>query len=301
MSPPRTKSIVGVAQVVAAAALFGTAGTVQALAPTSAAPASVGAARLVLGGVGLLVVAPIAGGDRRRALRLWRTWPGLLCGLLTASFQILFFFGVAHAGVAVGTLVTIGSGPIFAGCFARIMLREPISRPWLLSTLVAVVGLGLLVGPVGNFGTDGLLAALGAGLCYSLYTVLIRRAVIGGESATTLIASAFSLGGLALLPVLVLSSNEWLNSVHGLAAALWLGFATTTAAYLLFGRGLTKIPAGPVTTLVLTEPIVATMLGVTVLGERLAFWQVFGLLLVCAGVGVQGWSQSFPDRGESLA
>jgi DME family drug/metabolite transporter len=63
---------------------------------------------------------------------------------------------------------------------------------------------------------------------------------------------------------------------------------TTTVAYLLFVRGLAVLPAGPVTTLVLAEPVVATALGVLVLGERLPAAAAIGALLVLVGLAVQG-------------
>ena len=77
-------------------------------------------------------------------------------------------------------------------------------------------------------------------------------------------------------------------SVEGLAVALWLGLATTTVAYVLFGRGLRVLPTGPVATLVLAEPLVATMLGVLLLGERLDATAWAGAALVAAGLGLQG-------------
>jgi DME family drug/metabolite transporter len=48
------------------------------------------------------------------------------------------------------------------------------------------------------------------------------------------------------------------------------------------------LPAGPVTTLVLAEPVVATVLGVVVLDERLPALAVVGAVLVLVGLAVQG-------------
>jgi DME family drug/metabolite transporter len=105
-------------------------------------------------------------------------------------------------------------------------------------------------------------------------------------------AGAFGLGGLLLLPVLALQPVAWLATPGGLALALYLGLVTTTLAYVLFGRGLAVLPAGPVTTLVLAEPLVATALGTGLLGERLAPVGVAGAALVLAGLAVQGLASS---------
>ena len=62
----------------------------------------------------------------------------------------------------------------------------------------------------------------------------------------------------------------------------------TGLPYVLFGRGLAVLPAGPVTTLVLAEPVGAALLGVTLLGERLTLTGVAGAGLVLAGLVLQG-------------
>src|SRR5207248_11782326 len=97
--------------VLLAAVLFGTTGTAQALGPAGLSPLTVGAARVVLGGgaLGLLAFA----GSRAGA----RLPPALvLCaGAAVAAYQLTFFEAVHRAGVAVGAVVAIGSGPIAAG------------------------------------------------------------------------------------------------------------------------------------------------------------------------------------------
>jgi DME family drug/metabolite transporter len=299
VTPPTSGRARSVAEVVGAAALFGTTGTARALAPATASSASVGAVRLVLGGVGLLVVAPLVGGDRRRAIRQWRTWPGTLIGVLTATYQLAFFVAVGQHGVAVGTLITIGCGPIFSGLLGRALLREKLTRPWIAATAAATLGLFLLSGRSLTTADLGLAAGLAAGFSYALYTVISRRLILAGEAPATVLAGAFSLGGVLLLPVLLLTSKTWLNSASGIGIALWLAFGATTVAYVLLGRGLAHLGVGSVTTLLLAEPIVATILGMVVIGERLSSSQFSGLLLICGGVGLQGWSEVRLNQGES--
>ena len=52
------------------------------------------------------------------------------------------------------------------------------------------------------------------------------------------------------------------------------------------------LPAGPVTTLVLAEPLVATLLGVSLLNERLAALGLAGAAFVLAGLSLQGFAAS---------
>ncbi|MBI1378590.1 MAG: EamA family transporter [Frankiales bacterium] len=280
-----------VLMVLGAAVLFGTTGTTQALGPSGTTPLGVGAARIVIGGAGLLAVLPWVGGRRSAALALWRTRWGVLAGVTTALYQVCFFGGVSRAGVALGTLVTIGSGPVFTGLLSWLMLRERPQASWALATTVCVVGLALLVASgASSPSVDpvGLLLALASGFGYAVYTVAAKRLMNEGHRSDEVMAASFGLGGALLLVVLVTQPIAWVSTPSGLAMALWLGLGTTTLAYVLFGRGLHHLPAGPVTTLVLAEPVVATLLGVLVLDETLAPAGWVGAACVLAGLALQG-------------
>jgi drug/metabolite transporter, DME family len=285
-----TTTPAAVGAVLLAAALFGTTGTAQALGPDATTPLGVGAARLLVGGLALLAVLPLLGHRPDEAVRLWRTPAGLSAGACTALYQVCFFAGVQRAGVAIGTLAAIGSGPVLAGLLARFVLGERPGRAWVVATGLCVAGLALLVLEGGQDDTDvvGVLLAVLAGLGYAAYTVLAKAMMRSGAASTPVMAAAFSLGGLLLVPVLLLQPLAWLATPGGAALALYLGLVTTTLAYVLFGRGLAVLPAGPVTTLVLAEPLVATALGTTVLGERLAVAGAVGAGLVLTGLVVQG-------------
>jgi drug/metabolite transporter, DME family len=327
-----TSRATAVGSVLAAAVLFGTTGTSQALGPDTTTPLGVGTARLAIGGAALVAVLPLLGGRPRDAVRMWRTPAGLLAGVCTAGYQVAFFAAVASAGVAVGTLVTIGSGPLFAGLLAWAVLGSRPTRGWVAATAACVAGLVLLSSPgllaltdvagaaggsatagSGDSGSatggsggsgpgdegsgedgraplsvaGGLSLALAAGAAYAGYTVAAKRLLDAGQRAPDVMAAAFGLGGLLLLPLLATQPLGWVATPSGAALALYLGLGTTTLAYLLFGRGLRVLPAGPVTTLVLTEPLVATALGVGLLGERLPAAGVAGVGLLVAGLALQ--------------
>jgi DME family drug/metabolite transporter len=268
-----------VVEVLASAVLFGTTGTSASFAPTSTGSVAIGSARLVIGGFGLIAVVPLLGGRRGRVARLWRTPLGFFAGLMTAVYQLGFFAGVSLAGVALATLVTIGSGPVLVGVISWATLGE---KP------------GVVLG--------GLVFSLAAAIGYAAYTVATKQLMHKGAASSEAMAAAFGLGAVVLLPVLLVAGVGWLTTPAGLGVALWLGFATTTLAYVLFGRGLRLLPAGPVATLVLAEPLVATMLGVGVLGERLGPGGWIGALLVALGLGLQGLAsvRSQSDEDPSL-
>lgn len=291
----------GVLEVLGAAVLFGTTGTAASLAPAGAGTAAVGAARLVIGGLGLVAVLPLLGGRRDRVVGLWRSPLGLAAGLLTAVYQLAFFAGVSLAGVALGTLVTIGSGPILVGLLSWATLGERPTTAWWTSTAICLAGLAMLTldgsGQPG-VAVAGLAFSLAAGASYAGYTVAAKRLMLRGARSSEAMAAAFGLGAVVALPVLLVAGSGWLLTGQGLAVGLWLGLAATTLAYVLFGRGLRLLPAGPVATLVLAEPLVATLLGVGLLGESLGLLGWLGAALVAAGLALQGLT-SIRSGGEA--
>src|SRR3954464_4310079 len=99
--------------VLLAAVCFGTTGTAQALGPDGLAPAGVGAARLLAGGPLLLLVALVrhGAGPLTRVPR----GPALTAAAGVAVYQLAFFAAVKDTGVAVGTIVALGSAPTLAG------------------------------------------------------------------------------------------------------------------------------------------------------------------------------------------
>lgn len=269
--------------VLAAAVLFGTTGTAQALGADDASPLSVGAVRVVIGGALLVLIAHRLGelrapaGLPRRAI--------VLGALGVAGYQLCFFAAVKLTGVAIGTLVAIGSGPPLTGAVGLLRGQRP-ERRWAAATALAIAGCALLLLPGGDVEVDtgGVLLALGAGASYTAYTLSSKALLDAGDTPSGAMARAFGLGGLLLLPVLPLAGMSWLAEPGGLATALYLGIFTTAIAYTLFARGLRELAPTTVVTLVLAEPVTATALGVVVLGERPGITAAAGALLVLAGL-----------------
>jgi drug/metabolite transporter, DME family len=272
--------------VLAAATLFGTSATSQALLDPGAPGPSVAAMRLLVGAVGLVAFVVWRGGASTLKA-LWRHPLVWLMGVAVAGYQSLFFLGANLTGVAIGTLVSLAFAPFIAGVLGWILREGAPGWLWLVATVVAVVGVGLLVhDPNGQAHAWGIASAVGAGACYAVYTVLGVRLSQGGQPASSVLAASFSIGAVLLLPFAVTST--WWLSARGVVEVLWLGLATTTVAYLLFGVGLRVLQPGHIATLNLLEPVVATVLAVAVLGETLGASGWLGVILVVVALAVLG-------------
>lgn len=271
--------------VLFAAMLWGTTGTAQALAPDGAQPAIVGTARLAVGGVALLALAAA-----RRALNKGGRWPlmtTLIAAACMAAYQLFFFAGVARTGVAVGTVVGIGSSPILAGIIGFLVRGERPGRKWATATAMAVMGCGLLITAGQSIQVDplGLLLATCAGAAYACFTVASKY-LLEDRPPETVMAVVFCIGALFLLPFFFTADLAWLVQPRGLAVVLHLGLVTVAIAYTLFARGLSKVPVATAATLTLAEPLTAGILGVFFLGERLTPLATFGIFLIFAGLAI---------------
>ena len=274
----------GVWLVLVAAMLWGTTGTAQAFAPTGATPLAVGAIRLLVGGTALLLLA-----IGRRALHA-TGWPPLVTILTItciAAYQVCFFAGVARTGVAVGTVVGIGSAPILAGLISWLVLHERPSRRWMVATLLAVAGCTLLVAAGSAIHVDplGVLLAIGAGAAYAIYTAGSKE-LLKTQPPDAVTAVAFFGGALILAPFLLFVDLSWLAQPRGVLVALELGLVATTLSYVLYIRGLVTVPAATAVTLALMEPLTAAVLGVVVLGEQLTPPALAGMGLLVAGLAI---------------
>lgn len=288
---PATTSVAGGALLVlAAGVLWGTSGTSQALAPAGVSPWSVGALRLLAGGAALMLLAFLRGG---LGAGRWPFWATLAAGGFVAAYQLAFFTAVSRTGVAVGTLVAIGSSPVIAGILGFIVRGERPGRAWGIATALAVAGCSLLVGGGGALAVDvvGVLLALAAGTCYACYTMAIK-VLLPGRTSEAVMAVVFSLGALLLSPVLLVSDLHWVINPRGLAVVLYLGVVVTAVSYWLFAMGLRSVPVASAVTLSLAEPLVAALLGILFLGERLTPVALAGIPLLFAGLAVLAYSMS---------
>jgi DME family drug/metabolite transporter len=119
--------------VLLASLCFGTTGTAQALGPDGLSPAGVGAGRILVGGGLLLLVALLT----KNRLSTLPRMPLLLGAAAVATYQLSFFAAVHDTGVAVGTIVALGSAPALAGGIEWLVERRAPSRPWAAATAQA--------------------------------------------------------------------------------------------------------------------------------------------------------------------
>jgi DME family drug/metabolite transporter len=304
---PRGRGL-GPYALILASLLWGTTGTVASFMPENVSPLAIGAATMTVGGILLFVTsaAPSVAALRDAASRPW-----LFIGAVGVFvYPLAFYSSMNLAGVAVGNLVSLGSGPVFAALYEWLWERRKLSKLWLFCTLLALGGILLLAmgsqreeaaGPVDAASLAlGILLGLVAGAAYALYTYASSRAIGAGARSRGAMGAMFGLGAILLAPVLIVTGAPLLQSGITIGLSAYLAIGPMFIAYLLFGLGMRTLLSSTATTITLLEPIVATVLAVLIVGERLdvAGWAGFSLVLAAVAVLTLAWRRGGSKSGE---
>jgi len=288
-SPASGTPLGGVLLVLCAAMLWGTTGTAQSFSSAMLSPYWVGALRLLVAAFFFLAYAVwhLGPDTLRRELAELNWKQAIWAGACMAGYNLTFFAGVKATGVAVGTALALGSGPIWAGLLQMAAGARPGSG-WWTGTLLAVAGGVLLVfGRGGDVQADplGIALCLAAGLAYALYALLNKRLVHRSAPATTTLA-VFSVGAILALAAAGLQAGPLRTTASDWLVVGFLGVAATGLAYLLFSTGLRNISAASGVSLALMEPVTAFLLAILVVGERPGILAYAGLATLLTGLAI---------------
>ena len=270
--------------VLLAAILWGMTGTAQTFLDKGVSPIAVATIRSAIGGGLLLVVVVLL---RKISFRTWSWKWTILAAASIALFQGLFFTSIRLTGVAIGTVVTIGSAPMFSGVLEWLFWKTRPSKVWGIATIMTITGCMLLFINSGDraIHLGGVGLAVCAGLSFAVYTNMSKQ-LMAQQEALPAVAMTFSICAVLLLPFSISSGFSWLAEMQNLWTMIFMGVMCTSIAYLLFLSGLQKISSSSAVTLSLAEPLTAAMLGVLLVGEHLSSTSWVGVAMLLGGIVV---------------
>ena len=284
----------GIGSTALGTSLIGTIGTAAELGPDSMNPVATGAWRGLIGACGLLALSTLRGQAPWR-YRLPVRWVAL-GAVGVATSQLLFFEAMARTGVAVGTLVAIGIGPLAAGLIDWMAYRQVPDRRWLAGMLVALAGVALLSGGAAEVVWSGVALAVVAG-CGIPCQGFAAQQLMRDRPLITTMATVLAAGSVLMLPVTMSSVDTTFDSTASTATVLYLGLVTVMLAHSLWGAGLKRLSLSVAVVVGLLEPAVAATLAMTVLSEPVTVALIVGIGLVIAGVAVTSLSPVAGRRG----
>jgi DME family drug/metabolite transporter len=205
------------------------------------------------------------------------------------AFYLLYFYTVRESTVGTAAIL-LYSAPAFVVILAWLFLREPLNTVKLFALLLTVGGIFLVAGAYDPANLEVspkiLLTGLLSGLTYGLYAIF-GRPLTGHLSPAVILSYALAFGSVLLI-VVTLPTIDTLAGlpVGSYALLLMLSVVHTALAFALYTFGIRHLGAGRAAIVATIEPVVAGILGVTLLNEELTALKVLGGLLVLAGAAL---------------
>lgn len=233
---------------------------------------------------------------------IWWSRIFLLGGLNFSIFLSMLFISAYR--LPGGVAATVGAvQPLLVVFLAYFVLASPIRVMSVLAALIGAAGVALLVlTPQAALDPVGVAAGLAGASAMACGTVLSRRWQ-PPVPLLTFTAWQLTAGGLLLVPVALLTEPAMpVPTASNLLAMAWLGLAGMALTYALWLRGIARLDAPVVSSLLLLSPLTALLLGWAFLDEELTALQLGGAGSVVASIWLSqhaGGSRAAARKGTS--
>ncbi|MDX1984939.1 MAG: DMT family transporter [Bryobacteraceae bacterium] len=212
----------------------------------------------------------------------------MLSFLGVALNQLCFLLGIERTSTS-HAAVLIGLTPLFVLVASAVWGLEKLTARRMVGMGVALSGVAVLQMTRASSGEATILGDLliaGASLTFAIYTVMGKK-LTARQGGLTIATFSYVIGGLLLSPAAIWHGIGFdFGSVSGVA---WTSLAYMTLfpsalCYLIFHYALKHIPASRVSNVGYLQPLLATMLGIWLLGDTVSSELVAGGSLVVTGV-----------------
>ena len=224
-----------------------------------------------------------------------------LAGLFFAADLILWHHSIE--GVGAGLATVLGNTQVLlVGLIAWALLGERLNRQSLLAMPLALVGVVLISGALGEraYGDNpplGVLFGILTGIAYSGFLLTLRHGSSdlrrpAGPLFDATVASTVGIGvaGVAL--------GE-LDPLPGWEAQGWLvllALSSQVAGWLLIAMSLPRLPAAVSSVLLTFQPLCSVALAAVLLGEDPSGYQLLGAAAILAGLVLASWRRAGRER-----
>ena len=214
----------------------------------------------------------------------------LALGLVSILFFTCCYFTAIRLMTMSTAAILLYTSPIWVMILAIIFLKEKISLQKVIALILAFAGCVLVSGFGGKVTLGGILAGLGSGLGYGLYSIFGTFA-LKKYTPYTVTCYTFLIAGAG--SVFVADPADLFSKIANTESKLGLlGFVVLTSVvtavipFLLYTLGLNRTTAGKAAVLATIEPVAATLFGVFVMKESIGVIAVLGIFLVLGAIAV---------------
>jgi len=215
---------------------------------------------------------------------------GVMVGVIGLTGTIfLQYLAFATAPIVEANVISYG-WPLFAALWAAFAYRSRQTLAGVPLAMVGFMGVAIMLGAGGSFGSTGgaagYVAALASAVCMTFYTVMSGRSRVPADTVL-LPATVFGMVSALTLCVAGIAPWSWASASPGAwAASVYAGVGPMAGGFLLWSRAMSGDGAKRLAPLGYATPLLSTTL-LVVAGETFTSGALLGaaLVLVCS-IGV---------------
>ena len=213
----------------------------------------------------------------------------ILLGILTYPLtSMLQFIGLSFTSASSATTI-IGIEPIMITMIGFIFFKEKTSPIVFFLGIIAFLGVALTVGvsALENVSFFGCFLVFLSTIVVSFWVQLSKK-VLTKISSNYYTALTIQLGTLFALPIMLFLVKSWEihYSLKGLIALLYLVVGCSIGAGWFWNKGLERSEASKSGIFLALEPVFGILLAVLILGEKLNFLSIIGIILVILSAAI---------------
>ena len=213
----------------------------------------------------------------------------ILLGILTYPLtSMLQFIGLSFTSASSATTI-IGIEPIMITMIGFIFFKEKTSPIVFFLGIIAFLGVALTVGvsALENVSFFGCFLVFLSTIVVSFWVQLSKK-VLTKISSNYYTALTIQLGTLFALPIMLFLVKSWeiYYSLKGLIALLYLVVGCSIGAGWFWNKGLERSEASKSGIFLALEPVFGILFAVLILGEKLNFLSIIGIVLVILSAAI---------------
>ena len=239
----------------------------------------------VRGGVAAICMALYALVKKRTLFKLTSKQLLLAVGSGFAMFMTSAgYFSSIQASSVSTAVVLMYTAPVMVMVYSVIFLGERMTHLKAASTILMIVGCGLVSGVIGGlkFSIYGIIYGLISGVSYAAYNIFTKMQM--REKCNPFSASMYAFIFMTLFALIISQPLHIVGVAFGKPQSVLImigcGVITSVLPYVLYTLALKVLPAGTASALSVVEPMAATVFSIVFLGEDLNLYSVCGIIII---------------------
>ncbi len=234
----------------------------------------------------VMVLTMLCQSPRQLAISWRDSWMFLGTGLCSIVFFNVCYFTAMELTTLSMAAILLYTAPSIVMILSVILFKESFTMRKAICLALSFVGCVFVSGlGIGQLNISGILAGLGAGLGYALYSIFGRYALTKYSPMTvttwTFCVASAGLTGFSHIQTMV---DIFIAVPQGGILFLCLGLVSTALPFILYTTALHYMETGKASILASVEPLTSTIIGVVVFHETMSVWHGCGIACILGAV-----------------